>query len=76
MKRYSEEFRDESVRLVLESERSVAKIARELGISVWTLWGWMKKRREQTRQGVAPRRETVEGEIARRCPFCIRSARS
>ncbi len=41
MKRYSEEFRDESVRLVLESERSVAEIARELGISVWTLRGWL-----------------------------------
>ncbi len=26
-----------------------------------TYRGWMKKRREQTRQGVAPRRETVEG---------------
>ena len=67
MKRYSEEFRDESVRLVLESERSVAEIARELGISVWTLRGWMKKCWEQTRQGVAPRRETVE-EAVRRLP--------
>ena len=70
MKRYSEEFRDESVRLVLESERSVAEIARELGISVWTLRGWMKKRRdgsrrEQTRQGLVPRRETLEEEIRR-----------
>lgn len=70
MKRYSEEFRDESVRLVLESERSVAEAARELGISVWTLRGWMKKRRdgsrrEQTRQGLVPRRETLEEEIRR-----------
>ena len=65
MKRYSEEFRDESVRLVLESERSVAEAARELGISVWTLRGWVKKRREQTRQGLVPRRETLEEEIRR-----------
>ena len=70
MKRYSEEFRDESVRLVLESERSVAEAARELGIRVWTLRGWVKKRRdgsrrEQTRQGLVPRRETLEEEIRR-----------
>ncbi len=31
MKRYSEEFRDESVRLVLESERSVAEVAWRAG---------------------------------------------
>ena len=70
MTKYSEEFRDESVRLVLESERSVAEAARDLGISVWTLRGWVKKRRdgsrrEQTRQGLVPRRETLEEEIRR-----------
>ncbi len=65
MTKYSEEFRDESVRLVLESEKTVAEVARDLGVSVWTLRGWIQKRREADRSSVPRRPETLEEEVRR-----------
>lgn len=41
-KRYSEEFRREAVR-ILESGRSATQLARELGVSTWTLCYWKKR---------------------------------
>jgi transposase-like protein len=35
--RYSEEFREEAVRLVLESRSSFSQVAGDLGVSAWTL---------------------------------------
>ncbi len=63
MMKFSEEFRDESVRLVLESERTVAEVARDTGISVWTLRGRIQKRCEAVRSSLSQRRETLEQEI-------------
>lgn len=65
MTKYSEEFRDESVRLVLESEKTVAEVARDLGVSVWTLLGWIQKRREADRASLPRRPETLEEEVRR-----------
>ena len=42
-KRYSQEFKDEAVKLVLESGTAVRQAARELGISEFTLRDWIKK---------------------------------
>ena len=44
-RRYSQEFKDEAVKLVLESGTAVRQAARELGISEFTLRGWIKKAR-------------------------------
>lgn len=65
MTSYTQEFRDESVRLVQESGRTVAEVARELGVQVWTLRGWIKKAREKQRAGLAPEPETLEQENRR-----------
>jgi transposase len=43
--RYSPEFRCEAVRLARTSADTVPTIARELGVSVWTLRGWLKATR-------------------------------
>lgn len=44
MKRvYSDEFRAESVRLAQSGDVSAAQVARELGISPNTLYGWIEK---------------------------------
>jgi len=40
---YPPEFRQEAVRLVAAKEQSLAQIARDLGISAWTLRGWVKQ---------------------------------
>lgn len=63
--RYSEEFRDEAARLVLESKSSIPQVARDLGVNVWTLRDWVKRHREMAGV-ITPRRpETLEEENRR-----------
>ena len=45
--RYSPEFREEAVKLVLETSRPVAEVARELDMNPETLRNWLKRRREE-----------------------------
>lgn len=40
---YPPEFRQEAVRLVAAKEQSLAQIARDLGVSAWTLRVWVKQ---------------------------------
>ena len=46
--KYPEEFRRETVRLVLTTDRSMAEVSRDLGINYKTLGNWV--RAEQARQ--------------------------
>ncbi|MGP5573777.1 transposase, partial [Corynebacterium casei] len=48
-KKYTPEFRQEAARLVLESERPIAHVAEEIGVSATILGRWVKLERE--RQG-------------------------
>jgi transposase len=45
--RFTPEFKDEAVRFVIESGRSIAQVARELGISDGTLGNWVAKYRDE-----------------------------
>ena len=45
--KYPMEFRTEAVRLVLTTDKSMAEVARDLGISDKTLGAWVRKGREQ-----------------------------
>jgi transposase len=65
MRQYGEEFREEAVRLVLESSGSIPQVAGDLGVSVWTLRGWVKKSRERSGVGEPRRAETIEEENRR-----------
>lgn len=42
---FSPEFRDDAVKLVIESSRPIAQVARELGIGEGTLGSWVNKYR-------------------------------
>ncbi|HEY8718737.1 transposase, partial [Pengzhenrongella sp.] len=42
---FSPEFRDEAVKLVIDSSRPTAQVARELGIGEATLGNWVNKYR-------------------------------
>jgi transposase len=64
-KQYTDEFRGEAVRLVLESKVSLAQVARDLGVSGWTLRGWVKKHREKCGVSSPARRESLEEENRR-----------
>ena len=41
-KRYTPEFKEEAVRLALESDRSVTEVAEELGVAQPTLSRWVR----------------------------------
>jgi transposase len=62
MKKYSEEFKKEAVRLALEGGMSHSRVARDLGVNINSLAGWMKKAKA-TRGGEV--RDTLEAENRR-----------
>jgi transposase len=46
-KTYSPEFREEAARMVAETSRAIADVARELGISETSLGNWVRVYREK-----------------------------
>jgi transposase len=42
VKQHTKEFKKETVRLIIQTGRSVKDAAGELGLNYWTLKGWMK----------------------------------
>ncbi len=44
-RKFTQEYRDEAVKLVIETSRPIAEVARELGINEGTLGNWMTKYR-------------------------------
>jgi transposase len=44
--KFKPEFREEAARLVVENDRPIAQVARELGVGETTLGNWVKKYRE------------------------------
>jgi transposase-like protein len=45
-RKYSPEFREEAARMVVESSRSIAEVAREIGVNETTLGNWVREYRE------------------------------
>ena len=46
-KRYTKEFKDSTIQLALNSEKSAMQIARELGMNVKTLYMWLHDYRKK-----------------------------
>jgi transposase len=46
-RKYSPEFKSEAVRLVIESGRPIAEVAREIGIHEGTLGAWVNRYRTE-----------------------------
>ena len=44
-KRYADEFKDEAAKQVLEHGRSVREVAMHLGVSVHSLYAWVREQR-------------------------------
>lgn len=52
--KYSQEFRETAIKLALAGDRSIAEIARELGLPGWKLYNWVqswKKKNTKAQQG-------------------------
>ena len=54
---YSSEFKQNAVKLAVESDQSVAKTARDLGVNANTLYTWITKYRQPESQGNKGSRE-------------------
>src|SRR2546423_14706967 len=52
-RRFDPEFREGAVRIVRETGKSIAQVARDLGISDGTLANWVKKDREARGEAAA-----------------------
>lgn len=64
-KQYTKEFREEAVRLALEGRENRAELARDLGVSAWTLGEWVRKHKEKSGESRPPKVETFEEENRR-----------
>src|SRR3954452_24075201 len=45
-RRFTQEYRDEAVKLVIETSRPIAQVARELGVNEGTLGNWVNQYRK------------------------------
>src|SRR3954466_9701077 len=65
-RRFDPEFREGAVRIVRETGKSIAQVARDLGINDGTLANWVKKDREARGQAaVGALSEDERAELAR-----------
>lgn len=64
-KRFDKEFREGAARLVLETDRPVAVVAREIGVNEGTLGNWVAKAREAAGGPDAPLSEPERAELVR-----------
>ena len=63
---FSEEFRESAMQLALNSDETVSQVARELGISISTLHGWLYKRKmAETKEQLPKVNESLEDENRR-----------
>lgn len=46
-RKFSPEFRDEAVKMVIETSRPIAEVARELGVVEGTLGNWVNRYRKE-----------------------------
>lgn len=63
-KHYSEEFKVEAVRMVLEGKKSQNQLANDLGLSATTLSGWVCKYKANPERGIAGSLTLTDTEIA------------
>jgi transposase len=53
-RKFSPEFREEAARMVVETSRAIADVARELGINETSLGNWVRAYREKHAQDEPP----------------------
>lgn len=59
---FTEEYKEQAVAFVLDGNRSVADVARNIGVHEMTLGKWVKKVRESREQQVSPDAELTGSE--------------
>ena len=64
-RKFDEEFRQGAVRLVVETGKPIARVARDLGVNEGTLGNWCAKARRERDGQDAPLTEGERAELAR-----------
>jgi transposase len=64
-RKFDEDFKQGAVRLVAETGKPIAQVARDLGINEGTLGNWVSRDRRQREGGQAPLSESERAELAR-----------
>lgn len=64
-RKFDEDFKQGAVRIVEETGKPIAQVARELGVSDGTLGNWVVKARRARDGGDAPLSESERAELAR-----------
>lgn len=63
-RKFDEDFKQGAVRLVRETDRPIAQVARELGINEGTLGNWVNADRRRRGAGQGPLSEDERAELA------------
>jgi transposase len=63
-RRFTEEYKDQAVAFVVEGNRSIADVARNIGVHEMTLGKWVKKARDARAGQVPPDASLTESERA------------
>lgn len=61
---YSEEFRETAIKLATAGDKSIAEVARELGLPEWKLYGWVQSWKNKNGKDVTGK-SSVEEELRR-----------
>lgn len=64
-RKFDSDFQEGAVRLVFETGKPIAQVARELGINEGTLGNWVARARRQRGDGSGPLGEDERAELAR-----------
>lgn len=63
--KYTTEYKDRAVRMVISSEKSTIQIAKDLGIKTTTLYAWVNKANSPNAQEVGQTNEQMFDELKR-----------
>jgi len=64
-RKFDDDFKQGAIRLVRESNRPNAAVARELGVNAGTLGNWVNADRRRQENGQGPASEDERAEVAR-----------
>lgn len=64
-RKYDRDFRQGAVRLVFETGKPIAQVARELGVNAGTLGNWVAKERRERGEDTAALSEPERAELTR-----------
>ena len=60
---YTEEFRETAIKLALAGDKSIADVARELGLPEWKLYGWVQSWKKKNSKAPANGKSSSDDEL-------------